>query len=65
MKASGVRPSRRLHILIMDKVEIYVVLFQWGYLEKMQKMFIEYSSRFHKTFIQIVEFDFLPGRHKG
>ena len=28
-------------------------------------MFIEYSSTFHMTFVQIGEFDWLSGRQKG
>ena len=29
------------------------------------EMFIEYSSTFHMTFVQIGEFDWLSGRQKG
>ena len=29
------------------------------------KMFIEQSSMFHMYFVQIAEFDWLPGLHKG
>ena len=29
------------------------------------EMFIEESSTFHMTFVQIVEFDWLSGREKG
>ena len=29
------------------------------------EMFVEYSSTFHKTFVQIGEFDWLSGRLKG
>ena len=36
------------------------LLFHWRYLE----MFIEQSSTFHMNFVQIAEFDWLPGRHK-
>ena len=28
-------------------------------------MIIEHSSTFHMTFVQIAEFDWLSGRHKG
>ena len=37
-----------------------------GYLECIfTEMFIEQSSTFHMNFVQIVEFDWLPGRHNG
>ena len=29
------------------------------------EMFIEYSSMFHMTFVQIAEFNWLPERQKG
>ena len=29
------------------------------------EMFIEKCSTFHETFVQIAEFDWLPGRQKG
>ena len=41
-------------------------MFHWGYLDFFfTEMFIEYSSTFHKTFVQIGEFDWLSGRLKG
>ena len=47
--------------LKMGKEEIF--LSQFGYLDT--EMFIEYSSTFHMTFVQIGEFDWLSGRQKG
>ena len=52
------------HRLIMGKVEIdNVSLGIFGFF--FTEMFIEYSSTFHKTFVQIGEFDWLSGRLKG
>ena len=47
------------HRLIMGKVEICIFfLSQWRYLEFFfTEMFIEYSSMFHITFVQIGVFD--------
>ena len=55
------------HRLIMGKVEICkFFLSQWRYLEKFfTEMFIELSSTFHMTFVQIGVFDWLSGRQKG
>ena len=37
-----------------------------GYLEFIfTQMYIEESSMFHMSFVQIAEFDWLPGRQKG
>ena len=55
------------HRLIMGKVEIdhfSVSLGIFGFF-CFTEMFIEYSSTFHKTFVQIGEFDWLSGRLKG
>ena len=30
-----------------------------------KEMFIDMSSTFHRTFVQIAEFDWLPGRLEG
>ena len=51
----------------MGKEEIYnFFLSHWGYLEFVfTEMFIELSSTFHTTFVQIGEFDWLSGRQKG
>ena len=41
-------------------------LFQWGYLEFIfTEMLIEKSSAFPMAFVQIAEFDWIPGRQKG
>ena len=51
----------------MGKVEIdhfSVLLGIFGFF-CFTEMFIEYSSTFHKTFVQIGEFDWLSGRLKG
>ena len=55
------------HRLIMGKVEICnFFMSQWRYLEFFFKeMFIEYSSMFCITFVQIGVFDWLSGRQKG
>ena len=55
------------HRLIMGKVEICkFFLSQWRYLEfVVTEVFIELSSTFHMTFVQIGVFDWLPGRQKG
>ena len=55
------------HRLIMGKVEIcYFFMSQWRYLEFFfTEMFIEYSSMFCITFVQIGVFDWLLGRQKG
>ena len=55
------------HRLIMGKVEIcQFFLSQWRYLEKkITEMFIELSSTFHMTFVQIGIFDWLSGLQKG
>ena len=55
------------HRLIMGKVEIHnFFLSQWRYLGIFFiEMFIEYSSTFHMTFVQIGVFDWLSGRQKG
>ena len=54
------------HRLIMGKVEICkFFLSQWKYLDFFTEMFIELSSTFHMTFVQIGEFDWLSGRQKG
>ena len=46
------------HRLIMGKEAIDN--FYWGYLQKkISEMFIELSSTFHMTFVQIGEFDWL------
>ena len=40
-------------------------LSQWGYLEFIfTEMFIEKSSMLHMAFVQIAEFDWLPGQQK-
>ena len=54
------------HRLIMGKEEIdifSVLLGIFGFF--FTEMFIEYSSTFHMTFVQISEFDWLLGRQKG
>ena len=55
------------HRLIMGKEEIdNYFLSHWGYFEFFfTEMFIELSSTFHMTFVQIGEFDWLSGRQKG
>ena len=55
------------HRLIMGKVEICnFFMSQWRYLEFFfTEMFIEYSSMFCITFVQIGVFDWLSGRQKG
>ena len=47
------------HRLIM----VTFFLSQWRFL--LTEMFIEHSSVFHMNFVQIAEFDWLPGRHKA
>ena len=50
----------------MGKEEIdNIFLSHWGYLDFFTEMFIELSSTFHTTFVQIGEFDWLSGRQKG
>ena len=51
----------------MRKVKIdKTKLFQWRYLEFIfTDLFIEKSCTFNMAFVQIAEFDWLPGRHKG
>ena len=51
----------------MGKVQIdSFLLSQWGYLEFIFiELFIDMSFTFHKTFVQIAEIDWLPGRQKG
>ena len=50
----------------MGKEEIdKFFLSYWGHLDFFTEMFIEYSSTFHMTFVQIGEFDWLLGRQKG
>ena len=55
------------HRLIMGKVEICnFFLSQWRYLGFFfTEMFIEESSTFHMTFVQIGVFDWLSGGKKG
>ena len=55
------------HRLKMGKVEIGIFfLSQWRYLDFFfTEMFIELSSMFHITFVQIGVFDWLLGRQKG
>ena len=55
------------HRLIMGKRgNGHFFLSYWGYLDFFfTEMFIEYSSTFHMTFVQIGEFDWLSGRQKG
>ena len=54
------------HRLIMGKEEIDKKnLSQRGYLDFFTEMFIELSSTFHTTFVQISEFDWLSARQKG
>ena len=55
------------HRLLMGKVEICnFFLSQWRYLEIFfSEMFIERSSMFHMTFVQIGLFGWLWGRQKG
>ena len=54
------------HRLIMGKVEICsFFLPKWRYLKKkITEMFIEKSTMFHITFVQIGVFDWLSGRQK-
>ena len=40
-------------------------LSHWGYWDFVTEMFIESSSAFHTTSVQIREFDWLLGRQKG
>ena len=51
----------------MGKEEIdNFFLSKWRYLDFFStEMFIEKSSTFHMTFVQIGEFDWLSGRQKG
>ena len=53
--------------IIKGKVKIGIFfLSQWGYLEFIfTEKFIEKSSMFHMAFVQIAEFDWLPGQQKG
>ena len=47
----------------MGKEEIYIffsVYFQWGYIKKNTEIFIEQSSAFHMTCVQIADFYWLP-----
>ena len=55
------------HRFIKGKAKIdNFFLSQWGYLEFIfTEMFIEKSSTFHMAFVQIAEFDWLPGQQKG
>ena len=55
------------HRLIIGKVEICIFfLSQWRYLEFFfTEMFIEQSSTFHITFVQIGVFDWLSEWQKG
>ena len=55
------------HRLIMETVEICnFFLSQWRYLEFLfTEIFIELSSTFYITFVQIGVFDWLSGRQKG
>ena len=54
------------HTLITGKVKIDIFLSQWGYLDLFfTKIFIELSFIFHMAFVQIAEYDWLPGRQKG
>ena len=54
------------HRLIMGKRgNRHFFLSHWGYLDFFTEMFIEYSSTFHTTFVEISEFDWLSGRQKG
>ena len=48
------------HILMMGKEEIDIFVSPWGYFD----FFTEVSSTFNKIFVQIAEFDWLPGRQK-
>ena len=60
--------SHRPHRLIMSEVKINIFSVSKGYLELIfteKIMFIEKSSTFHVAFVQIAEFDWLPGRLKG
>ena len=55
------------NLYYMGKVEIDHFSFSLGTfgLFCFTEMFIEYSSTFHMTFVQISEFDWLSGRLKG
>ena len=55
------------HRLIMGKEEIdnFFCLIGDIWKKKITEMFIEKSSMFHTTFVQIGEFDWLSARHKG
>ena len=55
------------HRLIIRKVEICIFFCLNGDIlkKKITEMFIESSSMFHITFVQIGEFNWLSGRQKG
>ena len=55
------------HRLIMGKVEIdhFFCLIGDFWKKKITEMFIEYSSTFRMTFVQIGEFDWFSGLLKG
>ena len=55
------------HRLIMGKEEIdnFFCLIGDIWIFFLTEMFIEKSSTFHATFVQIGEFDWLSGRQKG
>ena len=50
------------HRLIMGKVEIGNFTIVQNFI--CTEMFIALFSTFHKTFVGIAEFDWLPGQHK-
>ena len=52
------------HRLIMgkDKICIFFSRSRWSYLDFFTEMFIEESSTFHMTYVQIGAFDWLLGR---
>ena len=53
------------HRLIWEKRKLTIYLSHWGYWEFVTEMFVESSSVFHTTSVQIREFDWLSGRQKG
>ena len=55
------------HRLIMGKEEIdnFFCLIEDIWIFFFTEMFIEYSSTFHTTFVQIGEFNWLSARKKG
>ena len=53
------------HRLIWEKRKLTIYLSHWGYWDFVTEMFVESSSTFHTTSVQIREFDLLSGRQKG